>query len=139
MPKCITCDKWFSARYKIDGITKILTKRKRCYICKPYKERPLCAKCGKQHHNKSCKPGYQYRRDLKKKALIDYKGGKCERCDYSKCKRALHFHHLDNNNKTFSISQFYFKSLDELKIEVDKCQLLCSNCHMELHEEAECQ
>ena len=75
------------------------------------------------------------RKNLKQKA-VDYKGGKCERCGYSRCVRALQFHHLDPEEKDFGISQ---KGLTRpwsvIQTELDKCLLLCSNCHAEVHEE----
>jgi len=67
--------------------------------------------------------------------LIEYKGGKCERCGYcKKCSRAYHFHHTDPSQKDFSVSQKTW-SFERLKLEVDKCLLVCSNCHAELHDE----
>ena len=68
-----------------------------------------------------------------KKKLIEYKGGKCELCGYNKCDSALQFHHKDHTEKYFSISGRSL-SFDRLKEEVDKCMLVCSNCHAEIHE-----
>lgn len=65
--------------------------------------------------------------------LIEYKGGKCEICGYDKCSTSLHFHHRDSNEKDFSISGKSL-SFEKLKNEVDKCVLVCSNCHGEIHE-----
>jgi IS30 family transposase len=65
--------------------------------------------------------------------LVEYKGGKCQLCNYNKSLNALHFHHLDPNEKDFSISGKSL-SFDKLKSEVDKCILVCSNCHSEIHE-----
>ena len=70
-----------------------------------------------------------------KHALIEYKGGKCCRCGYDKCDRALEFHHINPNEKDFSISRSMDKGINKLKEEVDKCILVCSNCHAEIHEE----
>lgn len=64
--------------------------------------------------------------------LIEYKGGKCEKCGYDKCVAALEFHHLDPNEKDFTISGKSW-SFERLKKEVDKCILICSNCHKEIH------
>lgn len=64
--------------------------------------------------------------------LVEYKGGKCQCCGYSKCIEALEFHHIDTSNKAFSISG-KSKSFENLKKEVDKCILVCSNCHKEIH------
>ena len=68
-----------------------------------------------------------------KMKLVEYKGGKCQLCDYNKSLNALHFHHLNSNEKDFSISGKSL-SFDKLKSEVDKCILVCSNCHSEIHE-----
>jgi len=65
--------------------------------------------------------------------LIEYKGGKCVGCGYDKCVRALQFHHLNPNEKEFGIGSKSV-SLEKLKKEVDKCILVCSNCHAEIHE-----
>lgn len=65
--------------------------------------------------------------------LIEYKGGKCQVCEYNKCSRALEFHHLDPNEKDFGIGGKSL-SFEKLKNEVDKCILVCSNCHSEIHE-----
>ena len=64
--------------------------------------------------------------------LVEYKGGKCEICGYNKCIDALELHHLNPNEKEFGIAG-ETRSLEKLKIEADKCILLCANCHRELH------
>lgn len=61
-------------------------------------------------------------------------GGKCIKCGYDRCLKALEFHHLDPSKKDFTISNDHFK-LKEAIEEVKKCVLLCSNCHKELHDE----
>lgn len=73
------------------------------------------------------------KRHKNKQELVEYKGGKCEICGYDKCIDALEFHHLDPKEKEFGISNGNIKSLEKLKKEADKCILLCSNCHRELH------
>lgn len=67
-----------------------------------------------------------------KKKLVEYKGGKCERCGYDRCIDSLEFHHLDPNEKDFTIGGKSF-SFERLRIESDKCILICSNCHKEIH------
>lgn len=73
-----------------------------------------------------------WRKKVKEKLFL-YKGGKCEKCGYNKCISAMHFHHINPNEKDFGISGKTL-SFEKLKIEVDKCMLLCSNCHSEIHE-----
>jgi len=72
------------------------------------------------------------RKDLKKRAVV-YKGGKCIGCGYNKCKKALTFHHLNPKKKRFNIARASNYSWEKLKPELDKCVLLCSNCHIEVH------
>ncbi len=69
-----------------------------------------------------------------KKELVEYKGGKCQNCGYSKSHSALEFHHLDPSKKDFTIGYKRRISLDKLKEEVDKCVMLCSNCHRVEHQ-----
>ena len=71
-------------------------------------------------------------KNLKIKA-VNYLGGKCASCGYNKCVEALDFHHLDPNKKEFSISQAKSHSFSKVKPELDKCVLLCANCHREEH------
>lgn len=67
--------------------------------------------------------------------LVEYKGGKCERCGYNKCIEALEFHHLNPDEKDFGVSCGSTRSLKKLKTEVDKCIMVCANCHREIHAE----
>lgn len=72
-------------------------------------------------------------RKRKKIELVAYKGGCCEICGYNKSISALQFHHRNPNEKDFNISRKSY-SFERLKKEVDKCILVCANCHAEIHE-----
>ena len=75
------------------------------------------------------------RRKVKLQA-IEYKGGKCVRCGYDKCPGALSFHHTEPGGKDFGISNDgIYRSFEKTKPELDKCELVCSNCHAEIHSE----
>lgn len=81
----------------------------------------------------------EQRRKLKKQA-IEYKGGSCQKCGYNKCPGALTFHHLDPNEKEFGISAGgVTRSFEKIKTELDKCILVCQNCHAEIHYEEDLQ
>lgn len=71
------------------------------------------------------------RQELKKEA-ISLKGGKCSICGFNKSIWSLSFHHLDQNKKDYQISNI--KSLERLKSEINKCILVCTNCHQEIHD-----
>jgi predicted transcriptional regulator len=64
---------------------------------------------------------------------VAYKGGKCEKCGYGKCAGSLHFHHKDSSQKDIRWRQMRTWCFDKLKPELDKCVLLCANCHGEIH------
>jgi len=74
------------------------------------------------------------RRKKLKQMAINYKGNKCAICGYDTCIDALEFHHLDSEKKKFGLStRGLTRSWDEIKKELDKCILVCANCHRELH------
>lgn len=74
------------------------------------------------------------RRKNLKDQCVEYMGGKCTICGYNKCTAAMVFHHLDPSTKEFAISgsAATFK-WERIQAELDKCVLLCQNCHSEVH------
>ncbi len=87
-----------------------------------------CKKCAVDSVNK--------RRNTIKIKAVEYKGGCCEKCGYNKSLAALEFHHLDANKKDFAIStKGYTQSWNKVQEELDKCILVCANCHREIHDE----
>lgn len=65
---------------------------------------------------------------------IAAKGARCEVCGYDKCMEALEFHHLNESDKNFGLSEKgYARSWKRVEKELKKCVLLCANCHREIH------
>lgn len=64
-----------------------------------------------------------------KKKAIAYKGERCCRCGYDEHPAALQFHHLDPKEKDVSWTKLRLRSWEKIQKELDKCILLCSNCH----------
>ena len=65
---------------------------------------------------------------------LEFLGGKCSRCGYAQCAEALEIHHLESNEKDFGISaRGYTRSWKSVRAELEKCELLCANCHREVH------
>lgn len=73
------------------------------------------------------------RRKKIKELAVEYKGGECQICKYSKCIDALEFHHIDSSKKEFGIGhKGYTRSWNKVRNELDKCVLLCANYHREI-------
>lgn len=73
------------------------------------------------------------RRKLKRMA-VEYLGGCCQLCGYKKALSALEFHHKDPSHKDFGIAASgSTRSFEKMKVELDKCILVCANCHREIH------
>jgi len=105
-----------------------------CRICyKTYIKKDYRKKGHKKTKCNSCNVIEARRK--RKKECIEYKGGKCKICGYNKCISSLVFHHVDPNKKDFGISEKGIsRSWIIVKKELDKCVLLCQNCHCETHE-----
>lgn len=155
MKQCLKCNDVIPSRIWIDGKIRNIKSRKFCIKCSPFgkhntSKNPIDAAA--LHCCKTCKREYFYdrskghskiqcnscnikaRRFKVKEKAINYKGGKCEKCGYNKCIKALDFHHVDSENKVFDISILISSiSWEIIKIELDKCKLLCCRCHREIH------
>lgn len=73
----------------------------------------------------------------RKKWLDEYKAGlSCVRCGYNKCIAALHFHHVEGEIKVDTITKLVRTrrtNMERVLEEIAKCEVLCANCHAELH------
>ena len=71
----------------------------------------------------------------RKLECIKIKGGSCEHCGYKSNSAVLQFHHRDPENKSFTLDSRKLSNTkwSSILLELDKCDLLCSNCHIELH------
>lgn len=93
------------------------------------------SKCKKNNlnHNDVC---YQHQKDrgLKRKLYFIRKlGGKCSMCGYDKNISCLVFHHLKDKLLMLDSRSMSSNDIGLVKLEVEKCILLCHNCHSELH------
>jgi hypothetical protein len=79
-----------------------------------------------------------------KKIAIEYKGSNCKSCDKIFHPKTFCFHHVDESIKSFEIKDFITKyrarpnmfidfGYKLLISELDKCILLCHNCHSDIH------
>jgi Zn finger protein HypA/HybF involved in hydrogenase expression len=85
---------------------------------------------------KRCRSAAVARRRRKVKAiLVAEAGGACCICGFDRNMRALHFHHVEPSQKRLEINaRGVAIALDKLRVEAQKCVLLCSNCHAEVED-----
>lgn len=86
--------------------------------------------CGRCHNQYTIRNGRS-----KKLKVIEYKGGKCEHCGFKGPSVCFDLHHVDPKQKDKKFAAYLNWTWERIKKEVDKCQLLCSNCHRVEHKE----
>lgn len=152
MPLCAKCNDRFPAKIRIDGKVRNLGNRKYCLNCSPFgfhntrkihesgKEKIarlglICSLCGKPRgtRRKLCgNCAVRVHRFRLKIAAVSYKGGKCNSCGFAPSSPeemvVFDFHHRDPSTKKFEVSSTR-RSWPDTKKELDKCDLLCANCH----------
>lgn len=100
------------------------------YFCK---ENSFCWKGGEKESIKRGRLKDKERKLKRKLKCIEILGGKCQRCGYDKCIDAFDFHHKNPMEKDDTIKNLWGKTWPVILKEIEKCILLCSNCHRELH------
>ena len=142
---CKGCGSYFPCRVGGKGFYN----RSHCFECVPFGQRLIKRKTIEIRTCIVCSKKYEYLRKkghratrcnscatvvkhvARKKMAIDYKGGKCVCCGYNKYYGSLDFHHI--GKKDFAISRNVGKKWECVLAELDKCVLLCRNCHGEVH------
>ena len=112
----------------------------------------ICSKCGRElpvtayHKNgfdrngnqkyrgycKDCANKIERERYQKKKSFIDNQKIRCAKCGEERT-YVLDYHHKDPTKKDFTIGKIKKGSLSLIQKEIDKCVVLCANCHREFH------
>jgi hypothetical protein len=107
-----------------------------CYKCEEFKHKDKFSTYNLNHHGccRECSSmnDIQRNRLLKLKA-IEYLGGKCNRCGYIGHYSSYDFHHLNYLEKEFDWGKARKMAFEKIKPELDKCILLCKNCHAIVH------
>ena len=78
----------------------------------------------------------KHQKEMKEWFLEYKKNLKCIKCGFDK-HPALDFHHIDKNSKDRGIAKMLESNMSKKSIimEIEKCIVLCSNCHRILHYE----
>ena len=65
-----------------------------------------------------------------KRNFVVLAGGCCQRCGYQEFLPGLTFHHINRKEKGGPVSSLTYGNFEVARQEIDKCILLCSNCHL---------
>ena len=72
-------------------------------------------------------------RRRRKEDIVWVMGESCQLCGYNKDITALDLHHINPEEKDFSFNSADSRNWQSVRDELEKCILLCSNCHREIH------
>jgi len=105
---------------------------KTCSKCGQKKRVSLFYKKGNRTNSycKDCFNEYCTNRWIeRKKMAIEYKGGKCYMCKGAFPYYVYDFHHKDRKTKVWTWTKMRLVSWERTMEELDKCLLVCANCH----------
>ena len=112
-----------------------MKKRSNCRLCDSLlkgKQTQFCSiNCKNKAHQSY--PAQKKRGLDRKLSLVKACGGKCSRCGYAINLAALAFHHLGGKEFQLDARSLSNRKLEPILKEVEKCILLCNNCHAEVH------
>lgn len=137
-------DRYTSTDFSIDcplivfisnNIFMVMNKITNCTVCRQQlkgKQTMFCSiKCKNTIHQSY--PSQKKRGLTRKLEIISQFGNKCTRCGYNKNLSALSFHHLKDKDFKLDLRSLSNRTIARVMQELDKCILLCHNCHSEVH------
>ena len=138
-----TTIRYWLKKYELKTIPKVVERRpnqKYCPACDSWKGFSFFYRRSAKRSNQlagwckeCCNQASMERQKETKRAAVAHKGGSCTICGYNNYVGALEFHHLDPEKKDPSWNRMKMRTFEAIKHELDKCILLCSNCHRETH------
>lgn len=146
---CLECEKEFEAQKTAKYCSPLCRQRayykrryennpRYCIICKeriPYSSKKWY--CSDKCYLKSRIPYKKKKRKEYQKKMHDYKVSQgCSICGYHKCGASLDYHHKEDKDfriRGDDLISFLNTGNERVKKELDKCILVCKNCHYELH------
>lgn len=98
----------------------------------------LCPKCHRDIHNEGKGPAIHPKDKTRKAYKAEFVrafGSRCAICDEKHEDYIFDFHHVDEGNKLYNISEVLIKNINYQKAvnELQKCVMLCVTCHRLLH------
>lgn len=115
---------------------------KQCVICElsyvpTTGKQYACSNCAKIYWRMKHAEQARSRGRKRKQMAIEYLGNTCQRCKHQYHPSQYEFHHINPKEKDYDPAAALQKSWDNFKKELDKCMLLCANCHRLEHHKYE--
>lgn len=110
----------------------------------------LCARCHRLKHigisnwgqtaeKENRNSQYQLKHINKRQQMaFEHLGGKCKMCEFVGHYKLFDFHHRNPEEKEFNLNKSFKFGLNRMMAEIDKCNLLCVNCHRIIHHKDDC-
>lgn len=89
----------------------------------------LCLVCAYKKNKDSIQASDEKRRAEKRDIVRSAKSQPCTDCGNSYPYYVMQFDHLPDFEKAFNVSQFYKKTVEDIRSEISKCEIVCANCH----------
>jgi hypothetical protein len=127
--KCNHCGEWkdeneFNWRYKSLGV-----RNKACRDCQHAFNKAYYEGDAKERHLKQVRERTNAAREVARKFIIQYLlMHPCEKCG-ERDPIVLEFHHVGEKDLTITRMVSGGWSIKRIQQEIDKCQVLCANCH----------
>ena len=140
---CESCGGEFPTKVVFAGKVHFLWRRRFCLECSPFGAHNTSpspkglnahdlAEQRRRRRNAKTYRSLKKRRSRRKSELVAAAGGRCTDCGYDRCLAALEFHHRDPTTKNFALGEFS-GSIERLRQEAEKCDLLCASFHRLRH------
>ncbi|MBU0957358.1 MAG: HNH endonuclease [Nanoarchaeota archaeon] len=116
--------------------TRLKIKRPRKIGIDIYKRKIRQKKASNKYYKKNKEEIYIRKRKRfqnLKRELVELLDGKCKICGYNNTIQALEFHHIQGNKENHMTRLIKDNSKQKVLKEIEKCILLCANCHRETH------
>ena len=125
---CWGCSGWYPATTEYFHRNKAERSglHSQCKICKNKANRIYAAK----HRVPSTRIN---RRAANNQYIWSVKELGCCVCCGEQRPEVLMFHHREPKEKSFGLSDSRACEIEEIKVEINKCDLMCANCHLSLH------
>lgn len=136
-PSCLDFDH-IDPKNKKMNISKMISSRRswKNILKEIEKCQVLCVNCHRMKDNqikplKNERDKFRYNQRLKINEYKEKIG--CNQCGFNKCGVALDFHHKNRSTKVANIGYLVNRKWETIQMEIDKCEVLCGNCHRKLH------